>query len=121
MEGDGAVAAAGHALLHRVEDVFLVPEVIRHVAGYQVVLGNKGEDPAPPQRVSEEIKMKILKFSDHYSTLVYLESPAFTPRPSMHFPISTSSAPPSSVLQVIPVLSWRPFVTNLRSASLERT
>ena len=58
VEGDGAVAAAAHPLRHGVEDVLLVPEVIRHVAGYQVVLGNKREEAAPAQRVSEEIKIK---------------------------------------------------------------
>ena len=53
VEGDGAVAAAGHPLLHRVEDVFLVPEVIRHVASYQVVLGHKREKSAASEGVPE--------------------------------------------------------------------
>ena len=53
VEGDGAVTAAGHALLHRVEDVLLVPEIIRHVSRYQVVLRNEREEAAAPQRVSE--------------------------------------------------------------------
>ena len=53
VEGDGAVAAAAHPLRHGVEDVLLVPEVIRHVASYQVVLGHKREKSAASEGVPE--------------------------------------------------------------------
>lgn len=48
----------------------------------------------------------------------YLGSPAFTPTTSKHLPISTSSAPPSSDLQRVPVGSAIPWVANLRRASI---
>ena len=53
VERDGAVTAAAHALGHRVEHVLLVPEVVRHVARYQVVLGHEREKPSSTQGISE--------------------------------------------------------------------
>ena len=52
VKGYGTIAAAAHALGHRVVDVLLVPEVVRHVAGDQMMLRHEGKESAPAQRVS---------------------------------------------------------------------
>ena len=50
MKGYGTVAAAAHAQLCGVEHVLLVPEVVVHMAGHQVVLRHKREKPAESDR-----------------------------------------------------------------------
>ena len=64
MEGDGAVAAAAHALGHRVEHVLLVPEVIRHVASDQVVLRHKREKPSTTQGISEQLEVLNTEYEE---------------------------------------------------------
>jgi hypothetical protein len=51
VERNGTVAAAAHALRHGIIDVLLVPEIVRHVAGDEMVLRYEGEESTAAQRI----------------------------------------------------------------------
>merc|ERR1719234_2409327 len=101
VERNCTITAAGHAFFHRVIDVLLYQKSSGIWPAIKWCSGTKGKNLPRPRES--------------------LESPALTPKFSIHFPISTSSAPPPSDRHIIPVLSLIPLVANLLTASLERT